>query len=597
MTHNNSIDFTRVFDLLDYQFHKYPQEKAVLSFSNDTWEATSIQKLKQRADFVSGWLIEQGFVKGDRLAIVPKMGSPEWMMLDFGCQQVGVVIVPVHPTSSAAETEFILQETEVKACITADRSLFEKVNSLKNRLPSLRIINHLEMGSEGELVLLTGDGMVVAVNKELEERKKQVNPEDILAIMYTSGTSGTPKGAVLSHGNVANNVKSMLTLLPLQPGDRALSFLPFSHIFERTSCYGYLAFGVSIHFTKSLEFLKRDFNSVQPFFCTCVPRTLEKMYDYLQEQREEKNLIKRRVIGWAMQIGARYKDTGLGIGYHVQLFVARMLVLNTWRKSLGGRLRYMAVGAAALRPEIGKMFSAAGIMTLSGYGMTEASPFIAVNRYLPGLNRLGTVGIPIPGVDLKIDQPNELGEGEILVKGPNIMRGYFNRPELNAEVFTSDGWFKTGDVGKMVAKRFLAITDRKKDIFKTTTGKYVAPQTVQNHFTTSSLISQCLVMGFNKPYVTAILVPHFEILKAWCEDHGIHWTSPQFMVHNIKVVKKFQDETDRLNEDLQAHERVRKFVISDEEWTVENKELTTSFKPMRTNLVEKHKGQIDKLYS
>lgn len=594
MITNQYIDFTRVFELLDYQQQKYPQSKALVSQRHGVWVGHPIQDIKQGALAVSGWMLDHGIAKGDRVAFVPKMGSPEWMMLDFGCQQIGAVVVPLHPTSSELEMQFILHETEARVCITADTALFEKVQSLKSRLPALSIIHHLQSGASGEFPDIFRTSGVRPV---IDEKMKQVLPSDVLTIMYTSGTSGTPKGAMLTHANVVSGIKAILTLLPLQAGQRALSFLPFSHIFERASCYGYLAFGTSVHFSNSLENLREDFLTVRPHFFTCVPRTLEKMYDYLQEQRLEKNVFKRRIIGWAMNIGSRYKDSGNGPLYAIHLFIARLLVLGRWRRNLGGKIDYIGVGAAALRPEIGRLFSAAGIMTLSGYGMTEASPFISTNRYLPGMNRLGTVGIPIPGLELKIDDPNEHGEGEILVRGPNIMQGYYKRPELNAEVFTADGWFRTGDVGKMVAKRYLAITDRKKDIFKTSTGKYVAPQPVQNHFLTSPFMSQCLIIGFNRPYIVAIFVPHFQLLKIWCEEQSIHWTSPQFMVHNIKVIKKYQEEIDRLNEDLEGHERVKKFILSDIEWTVENKELTTTFKPMRNNLVEKYKGQVEKLYT
>jgi len=402
---------------------------------------------------------------------------------------------------------------------------------------------------------------------------------------------------MLTHRNLVCNIKSILTLLPLQPQQRVLSFLPYSHIFERTSSYTYMAFGLEIYFSQGIDNLTSDFTSVRPFFCTTVPRTLEKMYDYLLQQKEGKNKLKKILISWAMTLGEKYPDNQKpGVFYSLQLLVARILVLNRWRKGLGGQLRFMVVGAAALRAPIAKLFSAAGIRMLSGYGMTEASPYIATNRPEPGLNRFGTVGIPVPGVEIRIDNPNENGEGEILIKGPNIMKGYFKRPEMTAETFTEDGWFKTGDVGKMVDKRFLSLTDRKKDIFKTSSGKYVAPQPLEILFTTSPFIVQCLVLGFNQPFVAAVLVPNFPMLKSWCDDQGIHWTSPPFMVHNIKVIQMFQQEVDRLNDTLQGFERVRKFILSDEEWTVESKDLTASFKPRRKKLLEKYKTEIDKMY-
>jgi len=513
------------------------------------------------------------------------MGSPEWVAVDLGCLQVGAVVVPIHPTSSATEMQFILTEVEAKGCIAADRELFDKVQSLQ--VPSLTSIRQLS-----EITSTAAS----EPPPDFATRKNAVTPEDLAAILYTSGTTGTPKGAMLTHANLVSAIKSMLSLLPLEPGQRALSFLPFSHIFERATCYVYLASGVSIHFSHSLDRLKDDFQHVRPRFFTCVPRTLEKMYDYLEEQRLSRNFFKRVLIGWAMEVGSHYKAGPAGIIYRLKLLTARLLVLNHWRKGLGGNVRFLGVGAAALRPEIGRLLAAAGIVPLAGYGMTEASPFISANRHVPGLNNLATVGLPVPGVEIRIDNPSESGEGEILVRGPNVMKGYYKRSELTAEVLTADGWLRTGDVGKMVDKRFLALTDRKKDIFKTTSGKYVAPQAVQNHLTSSPFIAQAMVTGFNRPYVIAIIVPHFHLLKTWCEEHGIHWTAPTYMVHNIKVIAKFQQEIDRLNEHLQSHERIKKFILSDEEWTVENKELTTSFKPMRAKLMEKHAGQMEKLY-
>lgn len=597
MEEHTTIDFTRVFDIIGYQQKKYPQSKALLQLKNGQWEGYSISEVQKKVDIISCWLLEHGFEQGTCISVIPRMGSPEWMMVDLASLQAGLTIVPIHPISTTEEIEFILNETGATICIAADSELHEKIKSLMGNVPSLQWAFQLENEKEDYFPPLLLENISTDQHEALNLRKKQIKEEDLLAIMYTSGTSGISKGALLTHGNVVSNIKSILTVLPLQPGHRALSFLPYSHIFERTSSYAYMAFGVQIHFSQSIENLTHDFRSVKPFFCTSVPRTLEKMYNFLLEQRQGKSWLKKILITWAMSIGEKYKDKqAAALLFVVQLFFARLWVLNRWRKGLGGHLRYMAVGAAALRPEIGRLFSAAGIQVLSGYGMTEASPFISVNRYQPGLNRFGTVGTPVPGVEIKLDNPDENGEGEILVKGPNIMKGYFKRPELTREVFTDDGWLKTGDVGKMVEKRFLSITDRKKDIFKTSAGKYIAPQPLENHFCSSPFIVQCLILGFNKPYVTAILVPNFSFLKTWCEGQGIHWTSPPFMVHNIKVLKKFQEETERLNATLQNFERIRNFILSDEEWTVESKDLTTSFKPRRNKLLEMYRGEIEKMY-
>lgn len=590
------MDFTRIFDLLAYQENKFPQERAINSFGNGQWAHSSTYSIQSGMNIISCWFLKNGSKKGDCIAVVPKMGSTEWVMVDMASQQCGMITVPIHPTSSAEEMSFILQETRASICITADKALSEKVQALQHELPLLKSIFHLEKNQTGYFPAFQHESGQDQTD-ELNQRKSEVLETDLLAILYTSGTSGISKGAVLTHANVVSNIKSVIPLYPLRPGDRVFSFLPYSHIFERTTSYAYIALGVNIYFCDQVENLTLHFKSVRPYFCTTVPRTLEKMYNFLLEEKEKKNRLKRAAISWAMRIGEVYKNDQKNILFFgIQLQLVRWLVLYRWRNSLGGKLRYMGVGAAALRPEIARLFSASKIQMLCGYGMTEASPFISVNRYQPGLNRFGTVGIPVPGVEIMLDDPNENGEGEILVKGPNIMKGYFNRPELTTDAFTSEGWLRTGDVGKWVDGRFLSITDRKKDIFKTSAGKYISPQPLENHFCSSSFIIQCLIIGFNRPYVTALIVPNFALLKTWCDENSIHWTSPTFMVHNIKVIKKIEEEVHRLNESLQGFEKVRDFVLSDEEWTVENKDLTTSFKPKRNLLLQKHQADIEKMY-
>ena len=601
---NKHADFTRVFDILAYQQEKYPQQ-AALSFQQDgKWKSLSIQEIQTQVHHISEWLLSQNFKKGDCMAIIPRMGSAMWMMLDFACQQMGMITVPLHPTSTAEEMEFILNEVQAKICIAADVELMNKVKSVFNHAH----LYHLKEGVDGyfpayQPFLKSRDveGQTDAhfdSSRLRDSVTSNVASTDTLCILYTSGTSGTPKGAVLTHQNVVSNIKSLLPLFPINPGDKILSFLPFSHIFERTSCYAYLAFGANVYFSHDLKTVNHDFRSVKPVFCTTVPKTLERMYEILEEKRQQRKGMERVFVKWAMRVGEQFKsDKRKGFLFGLKLFVARVVVLNRWRKALGGRLKYMVVGAAALRPEIGRLFSAAGVMTLSGYGMTEASPFIAVNRPEPGMNKFGTVGLPGPGVEIKLDSPNESGEGEILVKGPNIMSGYFNRPELNADVFTRDGWFRTGDIGKMVNKRFLTITDRKKDIFKTSSGIYIAPQELEGLLVSSPFISQALVYGFNKPFVVAVLVPHFALLQNWCDEQQIHWTSATYMVHNIKVIQKFEEEVVQLNSMLPNYKKIQKFVLSDCEWTTETGELTTSLKMIRAKLFDKYRTDIEKLYS
>ncbi len=596
MKHRSNTHFTRVFDILSYQLDKYPQPKALNKFVDSQWQGYSTGELIKRVDALSCWLLEKGYQKGDMVAIIPDMGCPEWMIFDFACQQIGVVLVPIHRTANEKELEHILSETAVKLCLTAGSESHSRIKTIVKNLNIKTEVGHIEprgRGSfEGLKVTVATDNMLAA----LEEQKSTIGEDDVHSIIYTSGTTGVPKGVILTHGNIVSNILSILTVFPLEPSKKVLSFLPFNHILERTACYGYIAFGVSLHFSANRESVIHDFKTVQPYFCTMVPRILEKMYDYLQEKLLEKSRLKRLLIKRAFFIAKKYRRSGSqGLFYKMELFLVRLFVLTKWRKKLGGNIKYVAVGGAALNPEIACFFSAAKIKVREGYGMTETSPLITMNRFDPGLNRFGTVGIPMPGVQVKIDAEND-EEGEILVKGPNVTQGYFKRPDLTRAAFTNDGWLKTGDVGIFQDKKFLKITDRKKDIFKTSAGRYIAPQPLESHFIRSPYIMQCIVIGFQRPFVTALIVPNFSILEKWCRQENIHWTAPQFMVLNIKVRAKIQQEVDRLNEELQNYKRIRNFVLCDKEWTMESGEMTSSYKLSRKTLINNYQKAIEKMY-
>ncbi len=591
-----SANFTRIFEIPAYQQAKYPNTSALNALNNGRWQKYSIAEVQKRSEILACWFVANGYAVGEKIMIVPLMGNPEWVIIDLACQQAGLVVVPVHPTAQEQEIRTILTETEARLCLLADTGLYYKFSVMLQEAGQSVNLHHLDPSEKNYFKALTASKATPEEITRLDEIRNTLTADTLMAIMYTSGSSGIPKGVMLTHRNVVSSIKSILTLLPLEPGQRVLSFLPFSHIFERVACYACMAFGLSVYFSQHKDSLTFDFRTVRPHFCTSVPRVLEKMYDFMLELTLQKSWVKRKLISWAMKTGMLYRPGIRKPGLLFKLFFARVLVLSQWRKKLGGKIRYMVVGAASLRPEISRLFSAAGIFVVEGYGMTETAPFISVNRFEPGQNRFGTVGLPVPGIEIKIDQPNEEGEGEILVKGDNVMQGYFKRPELNAQVFTDDGWFRTGDVGKFVYDRFLKITDRKKDIFKTSAGKYIAPQPLQNHFMQSLYIQRCLVLGFQKPFLTALIVPNFEVLEAWCEQEEIHWTSPPFMVYNIKVRAKFQEEIDRLNEELPNYQRMKNFVLCHQDWTPETGELTSTLKPVRHLLMEHYQKEIDKMY-
>lgn len=588
-------DFTRIFDLVRYQEEKYPNQKALNYFHKNKWHALSIQQFQNRINQISCWLIDNNLKKGDKAIIIPYIGNPEWMMIDFACQQAGLVVVPIHPYHHDNEVKELIEETEARLCISTNHNMGQ-LKAIASSLEVKPLLFQIEANSDNYLPAFnyTSSQNTLA---ELKQIKNSIQPNDVACILYTSGSSGEAKGVILTHHNIVCNIKSALTFVPLNPGDAVLSFLPFSHILERTTNYIYLACGVSIFYSQSGDSFSLDFKSVRPIFCTAVPRVLEKMYDYLQHQLLSKNIIKRKTIQWAVDIGQRYREREkISFNYRIKLFMARLLVLNHWKKMLGGKIKYMVVGAATLRSEIGRLLSAAGIWVVEGYGLTETSPLVCINRFDPGLNKFGTVGLAIPGVDIKIVKQEDEEEGEIWVKGPNVTQGYYKKPVLTQEAFTSDGWFKTGDIAKLVDSRFLLITDRKKEIFKTSSGKYIAPLPLQNHLNNSLFIERSLILGFQRPFVSALIVPHFEILRSWCDDEGIHWTAPEFMIHNIKVINKFQAEIDKLNESLPNFKQITGFVLCPKDWSMENGEITHTLKPVRQVLEANYRIEINKLY-
>lgn len=594
MPHNQ---FTRVFDILTYQLARYPQENAVNMFYDNKWQPVSTGSLLEQTANVACWLHAQGYKKGDKIGIIPWQGSLDWLIIDFACQKIGVIVIPLHAASSREELAFIISETNPVLLIVADNQLREKFSGLQVNAIEISI---LSLSSENGHSIQIAYEYVSSESEreELANVSNTIEPDHILTIMYTSGTSGEPKGAILTHKNMVSNILFTLAAFPLQASRKVMSYLPFSHILERSACYAYLACGASIYFVRSQDSFLADFQSAKPYFTTSVPRVLEKMYDYLQEKALAQNWLVRNLTKWALKTAQAYSlKRRNSVILIIKIFFARILVLNKWKNQLGGKLQCMVVGAASLNPEIARMFSAAGIRIREGYGMTEASPLISLNRFSPGLNRFGTVGIPVPAMDLRIDEENEVGEGEIWIKGPNVMQGYYKRPELNKEVFTEDGWFKTGDVGKLIDGKFLQITDRKKDIFKTSSGKYIAPQPLENQLKSSPYILQSLVIGFARPFVTALIVPNFNLLEEWCQAEDIHWTSPQYMVHNIKVNEKIEQEVAKINQNLPDFQQIKAFILCAEEWTTDNKLLTTTQKPIRKSLLKVNEKDLNKIYS
>lgn len=582
------MKWSRTFEVVLCQQERYPQPKALASYAGGQWPSYSTEALQQQIDHYSRALWQLGVRQGENVIIVPDLASDQWVFLDLAIQQLGAVVVPFHWSSQPAHFELIVAETEARFCFFGDEASRERLWTAASPNVQTMVL------ANGELSLALD---LKTTQMDLEAIKASVKSDDLCCIIYTSGTTGRPKGVMLSHDNIVSNIKSVLPLLPLEPGERVLSFLPFSHIFERTILYAYLAMGMSVHLAEDREELVEIFQKVRPHYFSAVPRILERMYDNVLAHQLQQGWYKRRIMRWALKLGTNYRESvKVRPWYWFQQELAKFLVFNRFRSRLGGKVKAIFSGAAYLDPKLSRLFAAAGIKVREGYGMSETAPILTFNQFSPGLYRFGTVGVPIPGVVVVIDRPDENGQGEILVKGPNVMKGYFKQPEETEKVFTPEGWLRTGDVGKFVKNRFLQITDRKKDIFKTSSGKYVSPLYLENHFRQSEYIEQIMILGFKRPHVTALIKPNFEQLQLWCMEQQIHWTGPQYMVHNIKVIQKIQEEIDPLNESLSKHEQLRGFHLFYEEWTPESGHLSYTMKLLRPKIVNDFAKQIEAMY-
>lgn len=581
---------TRTFDILRFQLDKYPHSRALVSRENGRWAEYSTQDCVARAEQYSLALLALGVQPGDRVLMMPGLATAKWVLLDLAIQQIGAVATPVPEFSSNAQLRYILDQTDTRLCFCLS------LPDVKGRSETRFLLIEAPADDPGSFDYWLEKGKNTDAGI-LEQRRAAVQPGDLAVIVYTSGSTGMPKGVMLSHNNLVSNLRALLPILPLNYEKTGLSLLPFSHIFERIAIYTYIASGAGLAFLSDRDYLVQAFQDIRPHFFTAVPRIVEKMYEQILTARSKKGWLGKKIIDWALQLGRQYRERpGLRFFYQFQLLMARLLVFRHFTRRLGGRVEGIAVGAAWLRPELGRLLSAMGIRVREGYGMTETSPVISLNHFTPGLYAFGTVGLPLPGVEVRIDQPDENGEGEILVRGPNVMMGYYRQPEATREAIDAEGWFRTGDVGRFVRKRFLQITDRKKDIFKTSAGKYITPLTLENYFRESPFIEQMMIIGFQRPYLTALIKPNFEWLELWCRENNIHWTSPQYMVHNIKVKQKISDEVETLNAGLPNFQTIRKFHLIDQEWSVESGTLTYTLKLVRSRILELYAKQIETLY-
>lgn len=584
---------TRLFDIVEHQLKNHPKEIALATKVSGQWESCNSALLKEQVDEVSCGLFSLGINKDDKVAII-SYNRTEWNIVDFGVQQTGAVLVPLYSTISVSEFQFILSDSESKIVFVADKDLYDKISSIKTQLPALKYIFTFDKVSGAPHWSEVKDaGRKNFDEAKLSEVKNSVAANDIATILYTSGTTGNPKGVMLMHSNLISNILAVEHLPPVNYQHKALSFLPLCHSYERILTYLYMYLGVSIYYAESIEKIGDNIREVQPHVFSCVPRLLEKVYDKILSKGREQKGIKRALFFWANDLGLRYEiNRSNGWWYEFQLSIANKLIFSKWREALGGNTKVMISGGAALQPRLARVFWAAKIPVLEGFGLTETSPIIAVNNFEPNGLCFGTVGTVIKDVQVMI-----AADGEILCKGPNVMKGYFKRPDLTAEVIDSDGWFHTGDIGEFVQNRFLKITDRKKEIFKTSGGKYIAPQMIENKLKESPFIEQAIVIGENQKFAAALIVPAFAHILKWCEEKNISFTTNEEMIKNPEIISRISEDIKSSNESLGKTEQVKKFELLPKEWTLESGELTATQKLKRKIIMANYSALVSKIYT
>jgi long-chain acyl-CoA synthetase len=588
----------RLFDCLTQQLEKGGIADMLAAKEGGQWKKYSTQQVKEIVDKFSAGLLNLGVsandmsIEGrDKIAIMCK-NRPEWVMLDLAVQQIGAVLVPVYPTIGVNDLEFIFNDAKVKYVFVNDEDMFLKVLSIRSRVPSLKDIyafEHVPNGKHWKEVLNLSNEQTIAQIRPIADR---IRYEDLATLIYTSGTTGTPKGVMLSHENILSNVIACMPCLPDIPNMRVLSFLPLNHIFERMITFFYLFKGAAVYYAESLDTIGDNLKDVKPDMFTTVPRLLEKVYDRIMQKGNDLTGIKKKLFFWAHDLATRFEiNKKQGFWYDFQLMLANKLIFSKWREGLGNNIKAIVSGGAACQVRLIRIFTAGKIPIMEGYGLTETSPVISVNRYEEEGRMFGSVGLPIDGVTVKIAE-----DGEILCKGPNVMMGYYKRPDFTDEVIR-DGWFGTGDIGTMVDNRFLKITDRKKELFKTSGGKYVAPLPIENKLKESPYIEQLMVVGSERKYVGALIVPSFPNLKDWCRQHNIEFTGNEEIIRNPKVIEFYRELVESFNKFFNHVEQVKRFELLPYEWSIDTGEMTPKLSLKRKVIMEKYRESIERIYA
>ncbi len=586
------MEARRLFDLAYLQLKKYPNENMFVTKIDGQWIGTSTKSFLEQAKDISKGLIALGINEGDKVAVISS-NRVEWNIMDIAIQQIGAIMVPIYPNISVNDYRYIFNDAAIKLATVGTDELYQKINSIKAEIPTL---GNIYVFDDVNGLPSWNDIKTSGINideAEITKRSQRIDYEDMATMIYTSGTTGNPKGVMLSHKNILSNVEGCLPRIPADNYSRCLSFLPVCHVYERMLHYLYIHIGASIYFAESLDTIGANMLEVKPHVFTAVPRLLEKVFDKIMAKGDDLTGIKRKLFFWAVEVAEEYDTVGKSGFYKFKLGIARKLIFSKWQAALGGEVKAVASGSAALSPRLARIFLAAGVQVLEGYGLTETSPVVSVNCLINGI-RIGTVGPLLDNVQVKIAE-----DGEILVKAPSVMLGYYNKPEATAEAIDAEGWFHTGDIGEMIEGKFLKITDRKKEIFKTSGGKYIVPQIMENDFKQSRFIEQIMVIGENEKFPAAFVVPSFTFIKEWSERKGLGLknASNTEIANNKNVIDRIQQEIETLNKKYGNWEQIKRFKLLENEFTVETGELTPTLKFKRKIILEKYKDSYNEIYS
>lgn len=587
------IIIKRLIDILPYQIENSPRLDCICDKQNGIWQKYSSKEVKEIADKFSLGLLSMGFQRGDKFAIISNNRS-EWNFVDIGILQIGGIDVPVYPTMSQEEYIYIFNDSQVRLVFVAGIELYEKVKKIISKTKSVQDIytfDKIEDKKNWKEILSLADESLIDKLKIIEGT---IKPDDLATIIYTSGTTGVPKGVMLTHHNILSDVLSLKQIIKINYKHRMISFLPICHIFERTAIYFYLTVGGSIYYAESIDKIVENFQEIKPNYFTTVPRLLEKIYEKIMEKGRSLKGIKKSIFGWAVNLANHFDEQGNNnFFYNLRLKAARKLVFSKWKAALGGEVLGIISGAAALQPRLARIFTGAGIPVREGYGLTETSPVLTCNRFEKGQYFLGTVGMAIPGVKIKIDEES----GEILVKGENVFKGYYNKPDLTEKVFDKDGWFHTGDIGELLNGKYLKITDRLKEVFKTSGGKFVAPLPIENKMKESWFIKNIMVIGENRKYTAALIIPNSVFIFNWYRKKGLGNLGIDEIIKTDIVKERIWKDIQKYNKKFSHIEQIKKFEILPNDWTVETGELTPTLKLKRKVILEKYKDVIEKIYS